>query len=267
MIIENFRETADKDAGGRADDGRGKLAMAPYRAIASQHANVQRQASQAPTEQTLLDHIVAYVQSVQPLFTRSLIVDYYTALVHHPLVFVASANSHAAAELARLFAEALIGARSNQIALISGADWHEATGEDGYYRTLHGRFSALRFQSIAQEAADPSNLGKAYFVCFDSFGPHELVQQIAAAGSLINLPHIAVSAAISLGDQSAVLRHFPQAAVVELRAPALFRQAVPGALPPVGYQRIWLRVLAQNVTAPCRYHDGGELVQGWQRAA
>lgn len=267
MIIENFRETADNDAGGWADDGRGKLAMAPHRTVAPRYANVQRYTPQTSAEQVLLDHIVAYVQSVQPLFPRSLIADYYTALMHHPLVFVASANSHAAAELARLFAEALVGAHSNQIALISGADWHEATGENGYYRTVHGRFSALRFQSIAQEAADPSNLGKAYFVCFDSLAPHELIQQIAIAGALIDLPHIAVSAAIRMGDYCTMLKHFPQAAVVEVHAPALFRRALPAGLPPVGYQRMWLRLLAQNVVLPRHYHDSCESVHGWQRAA
>src|SRR5262245_21177791 len=176
-LIHYFRETAADDAGGMADAGRGKLALVPNDHSASPLWRMVCREAQAPPigEQELLDHILSVVHGSGYTFPRALIVNYYVSLKTNPFVILTGAEGRGKTELARLFAEALVGRDSPQYSLIPSAGvWPNGTGQDSYYRSIHEQFSSWRFLDLLQEAALPSNIHKAYFVCFDALHPDEL---------------------------------------------------------------------------------------------
>jgi hypothetical protein len=124
---------------------------------------------------------------------------------------------------------------------------------------------------LLQEAADPSNIGKAYFVCFDALQPAELQYYFASlvhvspdgrrwlrlpgSGENQLLPiaeNVYITATVDTdvwsGDSSlTVLRH---AGLIEFRTPQLLRPpaARVSTPPPVGYQRLWLRAAVRDVS-------------------
>lgn len=269
MIIEHTHETSGNDAAGWADVGLVKLSLIPPRANAP-GMRAQLHPLHSTAEHMLLDHLVGYVQAAQPLFWRSLIVDYYIALRSAPLVLISAANGGVGLELARLFAEAIVGPNSCQSSLIGGTEWHDATGENGYYRSLHQRFSTMRCQGIAGDAAEATNIGKAYFVQFAGLSPEELAEQIGVFGP--ESTGVALSAVISPQHTGMALARFPQAVLLEVRIPALLERGSTVTPPPIGYQRIWLRTHAQQaLVARERRADAPRIPRsrdaGWQAAA
>lgn len=267
--MQDFRNTGD-GAGGRANDGRGKLALVPSERRVSPLAGlVCRDAQAAPHgEQELLDHVLAVVRSAGYTFPRALVVNYYVSLKTNPFVILTGAEGRGKTELARLFADALVGCDSPQYQLIpSAGGWPGATGKDQYYRYMQEQFSSWRFVELLHEAAAPANLGKAYLVCFDALHPDELdyyftrlVHVTPQGEKQLNLPglpperrltvppNVSITATVNTAEHRDalsrnVLRH---AGLIEFRAqwhPAdLAVQMIrPPSVPPIGYQRVWLR--------------------------
>src|SRR5689334_2206655 len=105
-------------------------------------------------EPQLLDHVIAVTQSSGYPFSRSLIANYYVSLKSNPFVILTGAEGQGKTELARLFAEALVGAGGTQYTLIPSAGvWPDGTGQDRYYRSLQEQFCSWRFLDLLQEAA------------------------------------------------------------------------------------------------------------------
>jgi len=275
-LIHYFHETAGDDAGGVADVGRGKLALVPNgRSASPLWRMVCREAQAAPIgEQELLDHIFDVVHGSGYAFPRALIVNYYVSLKTNPFVILTGAQGRGKTELARLFAQALVGRDSPQYTLIPSAGvWPDGTGEDSYYRSLHEQFSSWRFLDLLQEAALPSNLDKAYFVCFDALHPEELEYYFATLLRVdsrgikrLNLPgypadrqltipsNVYITATVNTAEHNEylsrnVLRH---AGLIEFRAPQWSAEpsrvaSAAAAVPPVGLQRIWLHTALHDV--------------------
>lgn len=224
--MHNFREAAGNGAGGWAEAG--QELFADPRSV-----NMPSQL----WHPVLANQIISFIQTQQPFFSRSLILEYATALAAAPLVLLAGADPQAAAALARAFAHAVVGANSPQLAIVSDGGWHHATGEDEHYRTVQQRFRALRCQEIAQEATENCNAGKAFFVCFESLQTRELAEHMQ---SFHGDPQTALSAVVPAAEIAVAIHQFPAAAVVNVRAPWL--DSAPCICPPpVGVQRLWLQ--------------------------
>ena len=283
MIIEHFQGAAGDAAGGLADEGRRKLALAPDRRLAGPLVRVACRDAHSPTfgEQELLDHVLAVMRAAGYRFSRSQVVSYYVSLKTNPFVVLVGAAGCGKTELASLFAEALVGRDSMQYALIPGAGPRDAAGgQAGRYRSLQDQFSGWRFVHLLQEAAEPCNAGKAYLICFDALHPDELeyffatLLEVGPDGQRwLNLPgyagerrpgvppNVYITATVN-SDQYAdalsrrVLRH---AGVIECRALLLRAEPSPGdgraeraaglGSPPPGYQRLWLRAALNDVAA------------------
>lgn len=274
-MLQYFHGTAADDAGGQANAGLGKLALVPNWRDESPLADTICREAQGPGfgEQQLLEHIVEVVGSAGYALPRALIVNYYVSLKANPFVILTGAAGQGKTELARLFAEALVGRDSPQYQCISGAGaWPDGTGEDRYYRSLQEHFSSWRFIELLQEAGASSNLGKAYMVCFDALRPADLdyyfdiLLQVTPAGTKrLNLPgfpadcqpiippNVYITATVDTAEYNGtvsrnVLRH---AGLIEFRAPPrpidrALQLAAP-AVPPTGYQRLWLRAAQHDV--------------------
>lgn len=284
MIIQNFQGTADDEVGEQAGAGRGKLALAPNERAGSPLFRMAcRDAHESlGGEQALLARILKAVGAGAYAFPRALIVNYYVSLKTNPFVILTGAEGRGKTELARLFAEALVGLDDTQYTLISSAGaWPGGTGEDDYYRSLHEQFSSWRFLDILQEASDPSNTGKAYLICFDALHPDELeyyfatLLQISSTGEKrLNLPgfpverqpivppNVYITATVNIAEHKDNLSRnvLRRAGLIEFRAPepamapgrsetSLQPIAAPAEPPPVGYQRLWMRAALHDVTA------------------
>lgn len=267
-LIQCFRETAAEDAGGMASAGHGKLALVANERWASPLGRTICREAQAPPigEQGLLNHILEVAQASGYAFPRALIVNYYVSLKTNPFVILTGAEGRGKTELARMFAEALVGSDSPQYTLIPSAGaWPGGTGQDSYYRLLHERFSSWRFLDLLQEAALPSNCDKVYLICFDALHPDELeyyfatLLRIAPSGEKrLNLPgfppdrqpiipsNVYITATVNTADRRDGLSRnvLCHAGLIEFRAPQWApSQPVLRArplVPPSGFQRIWL---------------------------
>ncbi|HEU5100255.1 MAG TPA: hypothetical protein VFU22_14605 [Roseiflexaceae bacterium] len=278
MIFQDFRATADDEVGGQADAGQGKLALVPNERVETPLARMAcRDARPGQlSEPELLDHVIAAAESSGHPFSRSLIANYYVSLKSNPFVILTGAEGQGKAELARLFAEALVGVGSAQYTLISSAGiWPDGTGQDRYYRSLQEQFGSWRFLDLLQEAVEPINASKAYFVCFDALHPDEIdyyfatLLQISATGEKrLNFPgfpadrqpvvpsNVYITATVNtVGPKDhlspRVLRH---AGLIEFRAIQPHESPVrladitaPAIPPPVGYQRLWLGASLSDV--------------------
>jgi energy-coupling factor transporter ATP-binding protein EcfA2 len=271
LIIQNFRSSADDEVGGQADAGRGKLALVsndrPLAPLARMACRDTR--STMLGEQHLLDQVLSAVDASGHPFSRALIVNYYVSLKTNPFVILTGAEGQGKTHLARLFAEALVGAGGTQYTLISSAGvWPGTTGQDRYYRSLQEQFCSWRFLDLLQEAAEPSNAGKAYMVCFDALHPDEIEYYFAillkvtpAGEKRLNFPgfppdrqpiippNVYITATVNTAGQKDNLSRnvLRNAGLIELRAvqpldalAQLGNQLVSAAPPPVGYQRLWL---------------------------
>jgi energy-coupling factor transporter ATP-binding protein EcfA2 len=276
LFIQNFHEVAGNDAGGTASVGRGKLALVAGTNVGPPLLRLACRDAHGPTadEQDLLAHIIAVMTAAGYAFSRALVVDYYVSLKTNPFVILTGAEGRGKTEFAQLFAEALVGRDSPQYALIpGGAAWPSSTGEDRYYRSLQERFCSWRFLDLLQEAADTSNAGKVYLICFDALHPSELefyfatLLQVTPEGQKrLNLPgfppdrqpvvpaNVYITATVNIAEHTYglsrnVLRH---AGLIEFRAPAHIHSLAdrgPASPPPVGYQRLWLRAALHDVAA------------------
>ena len=267
--MHNFQGTAADAAGGLADVGRGKFAPPTDERTHSPLARAICRDARASTfgEQQLLDHILEVVRGAGYALPRSLIVNYYVALKTNPFVILAGTAGQGKKELARLFAEALVGRDSSQYLQISRTGtWAGGTGQDQYYRSMQEQFSSWRFLELLQEAAAPSNLGKIYMVCFDAVYPADLehyfdMLQVAPDGTKrlklpgfppdcqpVIPPNVYITAVLDADDAGTtlgrtVLRH---AGLIEFRLspdqcrPTL-RLVTGPSVPPAGYQRLWQR--------------------------
>ncbi len=279
MIIQNFRSSADDEVGGQADAGRGKLALVPndhpFTPLARMACRDTRDSTLG--EQHLLNHLFAAVESSGYPLSRALLVNYYVSLKTNPFVILTGAAGQGKAELARLFAETLVGAGGTQYTLIPSAGvWPDATGQDRYYRSLQEQFCSWRFLDLLQEASAPSNVGKAYMVCFDALHPDEiehyfatLLQVTPAGEKRLNFPgfppdrqpvvppNVYITATVNtVGTKDNLSRNvLRNAGLIEFRAahrpdaPAWHdSKLVPATPPPVGYQRLWLGAALHDLT-------------------
>jgi hypothetical protein len=280
LIIQNFRAAADDEVGGRADEGQGKLALVPNERVITPLARMACRDTRGSAlgEQRLLNHLLAAVDASCYPFPRGLIVNYYVSLKTNPFVILTGAQGQGKTELARLFAEALVGAGGTQYTLIPSAGiWPDGTGQDRYYRSLQAQFCSWRFLDLLQEAADPINAGKAYLVCFDALHPDEieyyfatLLQVTPSGEKRLNFPgfpperqplvpsNVYITATVNTAGprdnlSPNVLRH---AGLIEFRAvrpidagERLAVNPVPAMPPPVGYQRLWLSAALHDVAA------------------
>ncbi len=270
LVTEYFRNTVIDEADGRANGGRGKLALVPPRHDLPLRTAC-RDALPAVSEQDLLNHVMDVVATSGYAFSRSLVVDCYVSLKTNPLVILTGPQGCGKAAFMDLFAEALLGRGSPQYARISGdAAWLGGTGEHGYFRALQERFGSLRFMELIQEAGDPGNLGKLFIVCFDALHPHELdyyFTRLVLIGrngeKRLNLPgyqdgeqpllpeNLLITATVRQsvlgeGPDSEALRH---ASLIQFRRPVARVPVAlrPAAPVPVGYQRMWLRAALRDV--------------------
>ena len=280
MIIQDFRAAADDEVGGQANEGQGKLALVPNERVATPLARMVCRDARGSMlgEQQLLNHLLAAIDESGYPFSRALIVNYYVSLKTNPFVILTGAQGQGKTELARLFAEALVGAGGTQYTLIPSAGvWPDGTGQDRYYRSLQEQFCSWRFLDLLQEAADPSNVGKAYMVCFDALHPDEIEYYFAtllrvtpAGQKRLNFPgfpderqpivppNVYITATVNTADQKDhlspnVLRH---AGLIEFRAvpppdgaERLALHLTPALPPPVGYQRLWLGAALHDLAA------------------
>jgi len=279
LIIQNFRSSVDDEVGGQADAGRGKLALVsndrPFMPLARMACRDTR--SSMIGEQHLLNYLLLAIESSNYPLSRALMVNYYVSLKTNPFVILTGAAGQGKTELARLFAEALVGAGGTQYTLIPSAGvWPDATGQDRYYRSLQEQFCSWRFLDLLQEAAEPSNAGKAYLVCFDALHPDEIeyyfatLLQITPTGEKrlnfpgfpadnqpIVPPNVYITATVNTAGQKDNLSRnvLRNAGLIEFRAAqpldaptrreTELRPAIP---PPVGYQRIWLGAALHDLT-------------------
>ena len=271
MIIQNFRSSADDEVGGQAGVGRGKLALVPNDRLWTPLARMACRDTRSSMlgEQHLLNNLLLAVDASGYPLSRALIVNYYVSLKTNPFVILTGPTGQGKSELAHIFAEALVGAAGTQYTLIPGAGvWPDATGQDRYYRSLQEQFCSWRFLDLLQEAAEPSNAGKAYMVCFDALHPAEIeyyfatLLKVTATGEKrlsfpgfpldrqpIVPPNVYITATVNTAGPKdnispSVLRH---AGLIEFRAAQGQGQVaqqsgefIPAAPPPVGYQRLWL---------------------------
>jgi len=280
LILQNFRATADDEVGGPADVGQGKLALVPNDRASTPLARMACRDTQAGrlSEPQLLDHVIEVVEASGYPLSRALIANYYVSLKSNPFVILTGAEGQGKTELARLFAEALVGAGGTQYTLISSAGvWPDGTGQDRYYRSLQEQFGSWRFLDLLQEAAEPINASKAYFVCFDALHPDEieyyfatLLHVTATGEKRLNFPgfpadrqpvvpsNVYITATVNtVGPKDNLSRNvLCHAGLIEFRAiqqhdPPV-RLAVgptPVLPPPVGYQRLWLGAPLNDVAA------------------
>ena len=272
--MQRFQHTADGVVGGRANDGGGKLTLVPYpESVAPPRTLCREGALPAVGEQELLAHIDRVFGAAGMRFPRSLLVNYYISLKTNPFVVLAGRQGHGKAEFVALFAEALLGAGSQQYALIpAGAPWPSATGEGDYYRGLRARFASLRFLDLLQDAASPAGAGRVFLACFNKLRPEEVAYYFT---TLLHVddegrkwlklpgqpsqewplvpPNVYITATVDSDGASGLLSRavLRQAALLQFRTPlrqmAVLRKA--SSPPPVGYQRLWLRTAGQDVAA------------------
>jgi len=143
LIIQNFRSAADDEVGGQADEGRGKLALVPREYPNTPLARMACRDTRGSRvgEQHILNQLLLAAEASGYPFSRALIVNYYVSLKTNPFVILTGAQGQGKAELARLFAETLVGAGGTQYTLIPSAGvWPDATGQDRYYRSLQEQF-------------------------------------------------------------------------------------------------------------------------------
>ncbi|HMQ30370.1 MAG TPA: hypothetical protein PKD53_06550 [Chloroflexaceae bacterium] len=254
MIAYSFH-AAGKGAGGRANEGRGKLA--PSRPASAAPAY---RAQFAPCgEQQLVAHLAA---ALGRSFPRTFLVAYYVSLKTNPFVVLTGREGAGKAALAAGFAAAVVGPESGQFVTIGSDSWARRGSQSHYYRGIHERFGASQFLETLQEAAAPGNAGKVYLVLLKGLtieeldlyvnrllrvGPHgerrlalpgvpPAEQPVVPPNCFITATLHSPRAATPL-DQK-VLRHAGQ---IEF-SPALHADARVPALPPppVGFQRTML---------------------------
>jgi len=228
-------------------------------------------------EQQLLAHILSHLTAAGYGFPRPMVIDYYVSLKSNPFVILTGAQGYGKVDLTRLFAEAIVGEDTHQYILIrGGSSWPGGTGEERYFHALQARFSSLRFVETLHEAAAPTGEGKAFFICLESLAPAEVEYYFSSLlfsdesgnkrlrlpgmlqqGYPIVPPNVYITATINDKEQAYQL----SGAVLDSASPIEFRLGanlgpVPVQMmrdiPPVGYQRIFMRSAVRRVDAAHR---------------
>ncbi len=216
-------------------------------------------------EQELIQRMVALAHAAGLPFSRTLIVTCYVSLKTNPFVLLTGIEGAGKTELVTLFAEALLGHGSPQFALINGdSSWLMATGDHHSLRSLFDRFTSLRFLELLQEAADPGSAGKVFIVCFSGLLPAEVNYYFTTLLSVdeegckrlrlpgipdeehpVVPPNVLITATVHTAECAGVLHTdvLRRAGVIAFRAGRINNVVWrPLAPPPVGLQRLWLRV-------------------------
>jgi hypothetical protein len=236
--------------------------------------------SEESVEQELLGHLLKTMAAAGFDLPRAMIVDYYVSLKSNPFVILTGAQGHGKVEMARLFAEAISGRDSQQYTLIRGGGNLPVVAAEPEARRsfedMHARFGSLRFVEALHEAAAPLAEGKAFFICMENLAPaevesyfSELLYTDEQGRRRLRLkglqpdrqpfvpPNLYITATIN--DNERTYRLSP--AVLDRASPIEFRlgaktgtpsgEAV-AAVPPVGYQRVFLRSAVRRVDAAYR---------------
>lgn len=274
-----------------AKDGHGKRVHL-MNATAGLPSRIACRDADAPmlTEHSLIDRIEQTCLHAGCAVPRWLIVNYYVSLKTNPLLILAGAEGMGKVDFTQLFAGALLGSLKDQFALIPGrAVWHTATGEGSYYRSVHERFTSLRFLEVLQEASRPANAGKLYIVSFQRLHPGEVepylasLVQISQSGEWrLSLPgtatehqpliptNLRITATIDTSDDMALLNKaaLRNAGVIDVSTPLGQRQLpLTQITPPApGYERLWLRVALNELEAArqrLRYALGNDHIDNY----
>jgi hypothetical protein len=216
-------------------------------------------------EQLLIDRIEQLVAATGASFPRWLIVNYLVSLKTNTLVVLVGAEQTGKADFSRIVATALFGSESIQFAMIPGrVGWHAGTGEGSYYRTIHERFSSLRFLELLQDAAAPMNAGRLFLACFQHLHPAEIETYFTSMLAIgpkgewrvqtpgvpldqqpIIPPNVRITATVDTPHTPGVLSSvaLSHAGVIDFATPLVRRLTLPHELPalPPGIQRLWLR--------------------------
>lgn len=265
--------------GSRANAGHEPRSAQVYGTLPSRL--VCRDITEPLDEQHVLAHIMHHFATTS-LVSPSTVAEFYVSLKTNPFVILTGAAGQGKTEFVEHFAEALFGPHSPQFALLPSAPhWTNSTGEHGYYQSINDRFCSWRFLELLQEAAQPTNASKAYLVCFDALQPEEaehyfgsLLEVLPDGTKRLNLPgtppdqrpvvppNVSITATIDNehwtgGISERVLRH---AGLIRFYAPTTLHAKGNGTVPPVGYQRIWLRGAVRSLHEARRrlYHILGD---------
>ena len=168
MIAYNFHAT-NKDVGGRAKGGQGKLAHL-FAAPASIGPSYRAQLA-GSGEQQLISQLTG---TLGASFSRHFLVAYYVSLKTNPFVVLTGREGVGKAALAAGFAAAVVGAESGQFITIGSDRWTRRGSQSTYYRGIHERFGASQFAETLQEAAAPENAGKVYLLLLKGLSVEEL---------------------------------------------------------------------------------------------
>lgn len=226
-------------------------------------------------ETHLIDEIRASVEAQGLVLPRLWLNSYYVALKTNPFIILSGPSTQVHLAVVRGVAESFIGPNNtNQFLQIAGAvSWPQGTGEGSYYQAVLERFESVRLLELFQEASQPQNRSKSYFVYLDGLYAEEInyfcsaLLQLTPEGDRrlvlpglpvhkqpIIPPNVYITASLHPSVEhrrlnKQVLRHatsidLSDYYLLEAQSP---RQARP--FPPVGYQRMMLAASLYDVDA------------------
>ncbi|MFQ5343417.1 MAG: hypothetical protein ACE5F6_17895 [Anaerolineae bacterium] len=125
-----------------------------------------------PDEHEMVDHLAGYFGA----YPREVVVNYYAILKTKPFVILTGPCEVDKMELARGFAEALVGSDSLQCCSFQAHPWWVThTGDAGYFAAAHTQFTTLKLLDFIEAAAAGEAAGLAFFVDIERMSPAEVV--------------------------------------------------------------------------------------------
>lgn len=110
-----------------------------------------------------IKNIYRYINSKGFIYSYEDLCNFYLSLKTKPFLILAGISGTGKSKLVRLFAEA-IDAKYSLISV--KPDWNDSTELFGY-KNINDEFVPGQLTRIIQEASNPENLNKPYFVCLD----------------------------------------------------------------------------------------------------